>query len=156
MGGLALGENNPRDTGIRPVDCGVWIMIDHVSSYATDFVSTRAFYLAALAELGYSPQQEIRLDEDSDLPGRRACAFGPAGRTTFWVIEVLVASSPRHIAFVAADRGAVDQFHRAGLSAGGSDLGAPGIRSVYHPDYYGAFLADPDGNNVEAVCHTAR
>ena len=128
-------------------------MIDHISSYATDFEATRAFYQAVLAELGYSIQREMTFAEDPDLPGRRAAAFGPSGKTTFWVIEVVEASSPRHIAFVATDRAAVGRFHRAGLVAGGSDLGEPGPRPIYHPHYYGAFLTDPDGNNVEAVCH---
>ena len=129
-------------------------MIDHISSYAIDFAATKAFYQAALAELGYSVQHEMSFDEDPDLPGRRACAFGPADKSTFWVIEVLEASSPRHIAFVAPDRHSVAEFHRAGLVAGGQDLGAPGLRPIYHADYYGAFLSDPDGNNVEAVCHS--
>ena len=129
-------------------------MIDHISSYATDFEPTRAFYQAALAALGYSVQREQTFDSDPDLPGRRACAFGPAGNPIFWVVEVLEASSPRHIAFVASDRGSVDEFHRAGLSAGGRDLGPPGLRPIYHPNYYGGFLTDPDGNNVEAVCHS--
>ena len=128
-------------------------MIDHISTYATDFAATKAFYEAALGELGYSVQNEISLAADPDLPGRRACAFGPAGKTTFWIIEALEAYSPRHIAFVAADRRSVAAFHRAGLGAGGQDLGAPGLRPIYHPDYYGGFLADPDANNVEAVCH---
>ncbi len=129
-------------------------MIDHISTYATDFAPTEAFYRAVLAELGYSVQREITFDTDPDLPGRRACAFGPAGKSTFWVIEVREAASPRHIAFVAPDRRSVAEFHRAGLSAGGQDLGRPGLRPVYHPDYYGGFLTDPDGNNVEAVCHS--
>lgn len=129
-------------------------MIDHISTYATDFEATKAFYQAALAVLGYSVQNEQTFEADPDLPGRRACAFGPAGKSTFWVVEVLEASSPRHIAFVAADRRSVAEFHRAGLSAGGQDLGLPGLRPIYHADYYGGFLADPDGNNVEAVCHS--
>lgn len=128
-------------------------MIDHFSTYATDFPATRAFYSAALAELGYTAQGEMEMKADPDLPGRRATAFGPEGRTCFWVIEVLEASSPRHVAFSAGDRGAVDAFHRAGLAAGGEDHGAPGLRPIYHAHYYGSFLTDPDGNNVEAVCH---
>ncbi len=128
-------------------------MIDHISSYATDFDSTMAFYRAALAKLGYGLQLDRVFEADPDLPGRRASAFGPDGNPTFWVIEVLEASSPRHIAFAAADRRSVDAFHRAGLAAGGVDLGGPGLRPIYHPNYYGAFLADPDGNNVEAVFH---
>jgi catechol 2,3-dioxygenase-like lactoylglutathione lyase family enzyme len=128
-------------------------MIDHISSYATDYPATRAFYQAALAALGYSVQSEMALDTDADLPERRICAFGPDGRPTFWIIEVLQAASPRHVAFAANDRQSVDDFHRAGLAAGGQDNGAPGLRPIYHEHYYGSFLTDPDGNNVEAVCH---
>ncbi len=128
-------------------------MIDHLSSYAMDYPATRTFYEAALAELGYSVQSEMALDSDAELPGRRICAFGPDGRSVFWVIEVRQAASPRHVAFVADHRQSVDAFHRAGLAAGGQDNGAPGLRPIYHEHYYGSFLTDPDGNNVEAVCH---
>ena len=129
-------------------------MIDHLSSYTTDFSAAKAFYEAVLNELGFSLQSEMSFDSDPDLPGRRACAFGPEGRPLFWVIETLEAASPRHVAFVAQDRAAVAAFHKAGLAAGGEDLGAPGPRPIYHEHYYGSFLTDPDGNNVEAVCHT--
>jgi catechol 2,3-dioxygenase-like lactoylglutathione lyase family enzyme len=128
-------------------------MIDHLSTYATEFLPTRNFYEAALQQLGYTVQSEMTFESDPDLPGRRACAFGPDGRTIFWVVEVRAPSSPRHIAFTAKDRPAVDAFHQAGLSSGGQDNGAPGPRPVYHEHYYGSFLIDPDGNNVEAVCH---
>lgn len=129
-------------------------MIDHLSTYATDFVPTKAFYKAALEELGYTVQIEMAFESDPDLPGRRACAFGPEGRPVFWVIEVRDPASPRHIAFAANDRRSVEAFHEAGLASGGRDNGAPGPRPVYHEHYYGSFLIDPDGNNVEAVCHT--
>lgn len=129
-------------------------MIDHLSTYATDFPATLAFYEAVLAELGHSLQAEMTLPSDPALPGRRACAFGPQGRTIFWVIEVREPASPRHVAFAASDRAAVDAFHAAGLAAGGDDNGAPGPRTIYHPHYYGSFLLDPDANNVEAVCHS--
>jgi len=128
-------------------------MIDHLSTYATDFPATRAFYEAALPTLGYKFQFEMSFDRDPDLPGRRACAFGPEGRPVFWVIETKAPSTPRHVAFEARDHAAVDAFHQAGLGAGGSDHGAPGPRPEYHAHYYGSFLLDPDGNNVEAVCH---
>jgi len=129
-------------------------MIDHLSTYATDFSATKAFYEAALATLGFSVQSELAFDSDPDLPGRRACAFGPDGRPVFWVVEAREAASPRHVAFAAPDRQSVVKFHEAGLAAGGRDNGAPGPRPVYHEHYYGGFLIDPDGNNVEAVCHT--
>ncbi len=128
-------------------------MIDHISTYTTDFPSTKAFYESALAELGYSVQMEMSFDSDPVFPGRRACAFGSV-RPVFWVIETREAASPRHVAFAAENRAAVDAFHKAGLTAGGQDFGAPGPRPIYHEHYYGSFLTDPDGNNVEAVCHT--
>ncbi len=89
---------------------------------------------------------------DPDLPGRRACAFG-SSRPVFWVIEAKEPYSPRHVAFTAASREQVNAFHAAGLEAGGSDHGEPGPRPIYHEHYFGSFLLDPDGNNVEAVCH---
>lgn len=128
-------------------------MIDHLSSYATDFPATRRFYEAALAPLGFALQRELVMTGDAALPGRRACAFGSPGGTLFWVIEVKQAATPRHLAFRATDRSAVAAFHRAALSAGGRDHGAPGPRTEYHEHYYGAFALDPDDNNVEAVCH---
>jgi catechol 2,3-dioxygenase-like lactoylglutathione lyase family enzyme len=142
---VGVVQPNPNDTG-RPT------LIDHISTYATNFSATKAFYDAALATLGYSVQAEMVFDTDPDLPGRRACAYGPKGDFTFWVVEVLEPYSPRHVAFAAADRQSVAEFHRAGLAAGGEDNGAPGLRPIYHEHYYGSFLTDPDGNNVEAVC----
>ncbi len=129
-------------------------MIDHLSSYTTHFVEARAFYEAVLGSLGYSIQAEMVIDGDPDFPKRRCCAWGPSGRPVFWVIEVQEAASPRHIAFSAPDREHVDGFYRSALGAGGRDHGEPGLRTVYHADYYGAFVLDPDDNNVEAVCHT--
>lgn len=128
-------------------------MIDHLSTYALDYAKTRTFYAAVLEVLGYDVQAEFTLDQDDELPGRRICAWGPPGRSIFWVIETTQAYTPRHVAFTASDRASVDRFHAAGRAAGGSDHGAPGVREIYHPDYYGGFLLDPDGNNVEAVCH---
>jgi catechol 2,3-dioxygenase-like lactoylglutathione lyase family enzyme len=128
-------------------------MIDHLTTYATNFDATKAFYEAVFAELGYSKQVEMAFEADLDLPGRRACAFGPEGRPVFWIAEVLEAYAPRHVAFTAANREQVVAFHAAGLQAGGNDFGAPGLRPIYHEHYFGAFLTDPDGNNVEAVCH---
>lgn len=128
-------------------------MIDHMSTYATDYARTLAFYEAVLGELGCSKQMEFSHSDDEDSPARRNCALGPEGNPAFWIIEVDSPFTPRHVAFCASSRAQVDAFHRAGLAAGGQDHGAPGVRAVYHPNYYGAFLIDPDGNNVEAVCH---
>lgn len=120
-------------------------MIDHMSTYATDYAATRGFYEQVLAELGYTLQ--------ADYPEHKTCAFGPEARPIFWVIGVDEAASPRHVAFSASSRDDVNSFHSRGLACGGSDNGAPGPRPQYHAHYYGAFLLDPDGNNVEAVCH---
>lgn len=130
-------------------------MIDHLSTYAMNFDLTKTFYTAVLAELGFSMQAEIALEADPDVPGRRACAFGPTGRPVFWIVETLETYTPRHVAFTAQDRARVAAFHAAGMLAGGEDFGAPGPRPIYHENYFGAFLTDPDGNNVEAVCHNA-
>jgi len=129
-------------------------MIDHISSYATDFATTKSFYSTALAPLGYTIQHELVASWDADFPRRRLCAFGRDGKGSFWVIEVKQPASPRHVAFAALDRTAVDRFHACALGAGGRDNGAPGVRAHYHEHYYGAFVIDPDGNDIEAVCHT--
>ncbi|MCB9682338.1 MAG: VOC family protein [Alphaproteobacteria bacterium] len=127
-------------------------MIDHISSYATDFDASKAFYDAVLPVLGYACLREMTIDQDPDFPGRRLAAYG-ATAPKFWLAEVKAAASPRHVAFTAASPADVDAFHAAGLAVGAVDHGAPGPRPHYHPGYYGAFLIDPDGNNVEAVHH---
>jgi catechol 2,3-dioxygenase-like lactoylglutathione lyase family enzyme len=128
-------------------------MIDHLSTYTTDFEAARGFYDAALAALGYERNVEMVMEWDTEFPNRRACAYGAGPKPTFWLVEVRETFTPRHVAFAARDRAAVDAFHAAGLGAGGTDNGAPGERPIYHPGYYGSFVLDPDGNNVEAVNH---
>jgi catechol 2,3-dioxygenase-like lactoylglutathione lyase family enzyme len=128
-------------------------MIDHLSTYATDFETTMGFYEAVFHPLGYSLQTQFVVDEDPDFPSRRVCAFGAGGASTFWVIESKAASSPRHIAFKAKSREMVDEFYNTALHHGAKSNGAPGIRPEYHDNYYGAFVFDPDGNDIEAVCH---
>ena len=118
-------------------------MIDHMSTYATDYAATRAFYEAVLPPLGYELLMEF-----PDM-----CAFGLPNNPTFWVIAVESPATPRHWAFAAGDREMVTHFYHTGLQHGGRDNGSPGLRPDYHEHYYGAFLLDPDGNNVEAVCH---
>lgn len=129
-------------------------MIDHLSTYATNFDKTKQFYVQAFKPLGYDVQMEFVAEWNSEFPTQRMCAFGPQGRPIFWLIEVKNAATPRHIAFSANNRQSVDDFYKAGLAGHGRDNGAPGLRPMYHQDYYGAFLLDPDGNNVEAVCHS--
>jgi catechol 2,3-dioxygenase-like lactoylglutathione lyase family enzyme len=79
--------------------------------------------------------------------------FGKDGKPDFWIAQGCATKPPLHIAFASVDRASVDAFYRAALAAGAKDNGAPGVRTRYHPNYYGAFALDPDGNNVEAVCH---
>ena len=112
-------------------------MYDHVGLKVTDVKGAVRFYQAALEPLGHV------------LDGSGA-AFGPKGQPALWLSEGK--PGPIHVAFRATDRKAVDRFHAAGLKAGGRDNGAPGLRADYSPAYYAAFLIDPDGNNVEAVC----
>jgi catechol 2,3-dioxygenase-like lactoylglutathione lyase family enzyme len=128
-------------------------MIDHITYYATDYEATKKFYDATLTLLGYTITVEMTAHWDPEWPERRMCAYGPGERPVFWVCETKETYTPRHIAFAAADRPSVDTWHAAAVEAGGKDNGAPGERPLYHPGYYGAFAIDPDGNNVEAVCH---
>jgi catechol 2,3-dioxygenase-like lactoylglutathione lyase family enzyme len=87
-------------------------------------------------------------------PAGQAAGFGTAGKPWFWVeAQGTPVRGRLHIALAADSRSQVDAFHAAALDAGGIDNGAPGVRAMYHPDYYGAYVLDPDGNNVEAVCH---
>jgi catechol 2,3-dioxygenase-like lactoylglutathione lyase family enzyme len=121
-------------------------VFDHVGLNVTDYARSRAFYEQALAPLG--------LSKTVDFEEHKACAFGPEGKYGFWVAQREPYGTGTHVAFPADDRAKVDAFHAAALAAGGTDNGAPGIREHYHPNYYGAFVLDPDGNNVEVVCHT--
>ena len=100
------------------------------------------FYTAALAPLSY-----VLCSRDGSGAG-----FGPPREPALWLYAHAKAVAGVHVAFRAKDRGAVDRFHAAGLEAGGRDNGGPGLRAAYSPKYYAAFLLDPDGNNVEAVC----
>jgi catechol 2,3-dioxygenase-like lactoylglutathione lyase family enzyme len=125
-------------------------MIDHVGFAVSDFAKSRAFYLAALAPLGIAPVMDVTREESGDYDGT---GFGSDGKPILWIGSGANASGHVHVAFAAKSRDAVDRFYAAALATGGRDNGAPGIREHYHPNYYGAFVLDPDGNNVEAVCH---
>jgi catechol 2,3-dioxygenase-like lactoylglutathione lyase family enzyme len=120
-------------------------MFDHVGLNVKDYEGSRAFYEQALAPLGY--RVVMAMDE------WKAVAFGPGEKPIFWLAQREPYGTGTHVAFACADRATVDAFHAAALAAGGSDNGDPGIREHYHPTYYAAFVHDPDGNNVEAVCH---
>ncbi len=125
-------------------------MIDHIGFAVSDFERAKAFYAAALEPLGYG----IIVEVGKDVTGGEAYAgFGADGRPQFWIGSGTALANTLHVAFVAPDRAAVDAFYAAALKAGGRDNGAPGVRPIYHPNYYGAFIVDADGHNIEAVCH---
>jgi catechol 2,3-dioxygenase-like lactoylglutathione lyase family enzyme len=121
-------------------------MLDHVTLGVSDLTRSKAFYDRALKPLGV-----VALFE---RPGVYA-GYGEGQRPYFWIGLRPDVVSGAHVAFTAPDRATVDAFHQAALAAGGRDNGAPAVRSHYHPNYYGAFVFDPDGHNIEAVCHLA-
>ena len=125
-------------------------MIDHSGLAASDLMKSRAFYTAALQPLGIQLVMEVTAEQTG--AGAHA-GFGVASKPFFWIGDHGPPSSNVHIAFTAQSRAQVEQFYRAALSAGGRDNGEPGLRPHYHENYYGAFVLDPDGNNIEAVCH---
>ena len=126
-------------------------MIDHVGFSVSDMARAKDFYANALAPLGYTLILDVGAELTAD--GYSAAGFGKDGKPDFWIAGAGKLDKPVHVAIVAKDRATVDAFYRAALAAGGKDNGAPGVRAHYHPNYYGAFVLDPDGNNVEAVCH---
>ena len=119
------------------------MFIDHIGFAVADYQRSKAFYRRCLAPLGL----ELIIEIDG------WAGFGRGDKAELWFGEDAMPQHPMHIAFAAADRASVDRFYRAGIAAGARDNGAPGLRTVYHPHYYGAFLLDPDGHNIEAVCH---
>jgi catechol 2,3-dioxygenase-like lactoylglutathione lyase family enzyme len=120
--------------------------LDHIGFGVVNFQVSRAFYESALAPLGLVPVGHVGPDQ---------AMFGRGGRPQLWIGYTGTVASPMHIAFSAESRAQVAAFHKAALAAGGRDNGGPGLRPQYHPHYYGAFVFDPDGHNVEAVCHAA-
>ena len=125
--------------------------LDHVTLVVSDFTRSKEFYAKALAPLGITVLMDFG----------QACGFGHdkpdffigAGPSSFQKPEQLRIITPTHIAFAAQSRAEVDLFYQAALAAGGKDFGAPGVRAHYHPGYYGAFVLDPDGHDIEAVFH---
>jgi catechol 2,3-dioxygenase-like lactoylglutathione lyase family enzyme len=127
-------------------------VIDHIGFPVSDYERAKAFYAAALAPLGYTLIMEVGADKtESAAP---AAGFGANGKPDFWIGSEGGINRPLHVAIVANDRATVDAFYAAALAAGGRDNGSPGLRPHYHPHYYGAFVLDLDGHNIEAVCHT--
>ena len=125
-------------------------MLDHVGFAVSDFVRSKQFYERALAPLGYGIVMEVTPQESG---GGAFVGFGDQRKPYFWIGTGDALTGRLHVAFMAKDRAAVDAFYHAAIAAGGKDYGAPGLRPHYHPNYYGAFVLDPDGHNVEAVCH---
>jgi catechol 2,3-dioxygenase-like lactoylglutathione lyase family enzyme len=119
-------------------------MIDHVILNVLDYAASKRFYEQALAPLEYEVAFEL---------GEEGCGFGRMGKPDFWVAHRGEPHTDVHVAFSSPDRASVDRFYDAALAAGGTDNGPPGLRPHYHESYYAAFVRDPDGNNVEAVCH---
>jgi catechol 2,3-dioxygenase-like lactoylglutathione lyase family enzyme len=125
-------------------------MIDHTGIDMSDPARSRRFYEAALAPLGYSVLMEIPKEHTG---GVVVFGMGVAPKPDFWLHEGSPQKPRVHIAFRATNRAVVDAFYRAAMEAGGTDNGPPGIRPHYHANYYGAFVLDPDGHNIEACCH---
>ena len=122
-------------------------MIDHLGIPVRNYEQSKSFYLAALKPLGIGLIMEVGEGHD------RAAGLGSEGKPFFWFAEAKVLERV-HLAFAARTRAEVDAFHRAALAAGATDNGGPGLRPEYHPDYYGAFVIDLNGVNLEAVCHS--
>jgi catechol 2,3-dioxygenase-like lactoylglutathione lyase family enzyme len=118
-------------------------MIDHIGLKVADLEKSRDFYASALAPLGYTLLMEHEIS---------GVGFGRDGKPNFW-LKAGTPSGPIHLAFGCDKNSVVDAFHKAAILAGSKDNGSPGPRAEYHPTYYGAFVLDPDGNNVEVVCH---
>ncbi|MDX1251853.1 MAG: VOC family protein [Gammaproteobacteria bacterium] len=118
-------------------------MLDHIGLEVSDYEKSKAFYRAALAPLGY----EVVMEWEG------YAGFGAGGKPDFWINGGKAITPRIHVAFAAANRAKVREFYAAAMAAGGKDNGPPGIRAMYHPTYYGAFVLDPDGHNIEAVCH---
>lgn len=132
-------------------NCSGRPVFDHISFGVTGFDRSTAFYDQALAPLGLRRLFDVPLDQSD---GVKVTGYGD-DRPRFWLAEEKATKGMLHVAFKATTRAAVDTFHAQGLLAGGTDNGAPGLRPHYHEAYYAAFLCDPDGHNIEAVCYLA-
>ena len=125
-------------------------MIDHTGVSVSDFERSKAFYVGTLGAIGYEKLREFGPEVTGSVS---VAGFGAPPKPDFWIHAGTPNVPPIHVAFQVPTRAIVRAFHAAALAAGGTDNGAPGLRAHYHPDYYGAFVRDPDGHNIEAVCH---
>lgn len=124
-------------------------MLDHVGILVADWAKAKAFYDAAFAPMGITLLNQV---PEQYTGGVKVGGYG-RDKPDFWLTEATETGPGRHYAFAANTRAEVDAFYAAAMANGGRDNGGPGLRPQYHPNYYGAFVIDPDGNNVEAVCH---
>jgi catechol 2,3-dioxygenase-like lactoylglutathione lyase family enzyme len=125
-------------------------MIDHIGVAVSNMERAKAFYLNALEPLGIGVLMEVSAEETG---GDAQAGFGKENKAFFWIGTGDKPKGGAHVAFTAQTRADVDAFYHAALAADGRDNGAPGLRPFYHAHYYGAFVFDLDGNNIEAVCH---
>jgi catechol 2,3-dioxygenase-like lactoylglutathione lyase family enzyme len=125
-------------------------VIDHISLHVSDYAKSIAFYKKALAPIGYTLLMDFpaSMTKTTDVAG-----FGENNKPDFWIVNGDAQKPPLHVAFQVQNKELVEAFYAAALAAGGRDNGAPGPRPHYHPGYYGAFVLDLEGNNIEAVCH---
>lgn len=126
--------------------------IDHLNIAVSDIDRSRTFYTAAFAAIGVEELLYVGPEHGTESGGRMV-GYGKGEKPFFWILDNRQVGGGTHVAFSVPSRELVDAFHAAALSAGGTDNGGPGLRTRYHPNYYGAFVLDPDGINVEAVCH---
>jgi catechol 2,3-dioxygenase-like lactoylglutathione lyase family enzyme len=125
-------------------------MLDHITISVSDIAAAVAFYDKCLPLLGISKLVDVAAERS----GTTAYAgYGEGEKPYFWIGQRSGPITPIHVAFLARDRATVDAFHQHAILSGGRDNGEPGVRPHYHPNYYGAFVLDPDGHNIEAVCH---
>jgi catechol 2,3-dioxygenase-like lactoylglutathione lyase family enzyme len=127
-------------------------MLDHTGFAVTDFERSKDFYIKALAPLSIELFVEVTAEQTG---GGAHAGFGANQKPFFWIGDGGRPAGPVHVAFTAQSRAEVNAFYSAGMEAGGRDNGGPGLRQHYLPSYYSAFVLDPDGNNIEAVCHGA-
>jgi catechol 2,3-dioxygenase-like lactoylglutathione lyase family enzyme len=125
-------------------------MMDHIGLAVADFKRSKSFFVNALAPLDITLIMEVTAEQTG---GDAHAGFGAERKAFFWIGNGKKPTSGVHVAFAAKSRSQVDAFHQAAMTAGGRDNGPPGLRPQYHPNYYGAFILDADGNNIEAVCH---
>ena len=125
-------------------------MIDHTGVVVSHLPKSKQFYEKALAPIDYALLMEVSAAQTGNGD---AAGFGVPPKPDFWIGSGTPNAPPVHVAFRVSSRALVNAFYEAALAAGGRDNGAPGLRPHYHPNYYGAFVLDPDGHNIEAVCH---